>query len=221
MGDVDTLLPAATTLLTRDLAAAELSSLAEQVRAGRYPLGAPYRHVNGFTKIVAAQYGDGSRLTLHYWPARPGGAPDVSRPHDHRFPFTSLLLGGRQHFVELELTDDPAGEPWRAFSYRPWFGGRLAMVEFAGDTRLRAVRTVERQPLAGHYSTSSTIVHQAVTDRAAACATLVLRGPRERRRSRVYYRPGEPPPRGGLQLGRRLARTEVLRQLDDMLAMLG
>jgi hypothetical protein len=82
------------------------------------------------------------------------------------------------------------------------------------------LRTVERAPLRGQYETTSTVVHQAVTDRTRPCATLVLRGPREKRRSQVYYRPGEPPPRGGVQLGRRLTRAEVARQLEDVAAML-
>ncbi|GAA0726310.1 hypothetical protein Drose_11765 [Dactylosporangium roseum] len=196
-----------------------LDRLLASARGGQWPAGAPYRHVNGFTKIVAAEHADRSRLTLHYWPASPGAAPDVSRPHDHRFPFISVLLGGRQHFVELE--EAPGGDAWRRFTYRPYLGGRLAHVTHDGEARLAPVRTVDRRPLEGHYAVTSAVVHQAVTDRAAACATLVLRGPRERRRSRVYYRPGEPPPRGGLQLGRRLDRAEVVRQLSDVAAMLG
>lgn len=204
-------------LLHRTEIADLLDRLLASVRGGHWPAGAPYRHVNGFTKIVAAEHADGSRLTLHYWPAAPGTAPDVSRPHDHRFPFTSILLGGRQHFVELR--EGASADRWRRFTYRPYLGGRIAHVAFSGDTGLEPLRIVERRPLAGNYATTSTIVHQAVTDRQAACATLVLRGPRERTRSQVYYRPDEPPPRGGLQLGRRLDHAEVVRQLHDMAAM--
>ncbi|GGM22131.1 hypothetical protein ACFFX1_01010 [Dactylosporangium sucinum] len=205
---------------SRHDAAGVVDRLLATVRGGSWPHGAPYRHVNGFTKIVAARYPDGSRLTLHYWPAARGEAPDVSRPHDHRFPFTSVLLGGRQHFVELE--ECPAGgEAWTRFTYRPYLGGRVALVARTGDTRLVEVRVVRRRPLAGTYGTTSTVIHQAVTDRQEPCATLVLRGPREKVRSQVYYRPGEPPPRGGLQFGRRLERGEVLRQLADVAAMVG
>ncbi|GAA4252020.1 hypothetical protein GCM10022255_046910 [Dactylosporangium darangshiense] len=196
-----------------------IDRLAADVRAGRLPAGMPYRHVNGFTKIVAAEYPDGSRLTLHYWPAGPLGGEHVSRPHDHRFPFRSVLLGGRQHFVELEEGEGRAAN-WRRFSYRPYAGGRIAHVAYSGTVALDPMRVVERAPLQGQYVTTSTIVHQAVTDRRQACATLVLRGPRERLRSRVYYRPDEPPPRGGLQLGRRLDRAEVVRQLEDIAAMI-
>jgi len=195
-----------------------LDRLLASVRVGNWPAGAPYRHVNGFTKFVAEERIDGSRLTLHYWPAAPGAAADVSRPHDHRFPFTSILLGGRQHFIELRESD-VAGERWSRYTYRPFFGGRIAHVSGGGEVGLEPLRIVERRPLEGHYATTSTVVHQAVTDRQAACATLVLRGPRERTRSRVYYRPAEPPPHGGLQLGRRLARSEVIAQLSDMAAM--
>lgn len=217
MGDT-TLLPfPGLAFIDRPRIAELLDGLLFQVRAGRWPAGAPYRHVNGFTKIVAAEHPDGSRLTLHYWPAAAGEPADVSRPHDHRFPFSSILLGGRQHF--LELGERPGGG-WRRFTYQPWLGGRVARVAFSGNISLEAVRRVERQPLAGHYATTSTVVHRAVTDRQAACATLVLRGPRERPRSQVYYRPGEPAPRGGLQLGRRLERAEVVRQLHDMAAMI-
>jgi hypothetical protein len=218
VGDVDTLNPLQ---LTRDAIGARVCALAADLRRGRLPAGAPYRHVNGFTKIVMAERPDGSRLTLHYWPAG-GGADDESRPHDHRFRFTSVLLGGEQHFVELEeAPDDPDARPWLRYHYRPYLGGRVAGVTGAGSTALRPVRIVPRRPFEGHYAISSTVVHRAVTGTATACATLVLRGPRERRWSRVYYRPDEPPPRGGVQLGRRLTRDEVLRQLDDVVAMIG
>jgi hypothetical protein len=211
----------ADTLLRQPLDTAHIGAVVERivadVRAGRLAGGAPYRHVNGFTKIVAAEYGDGSRLTLHYWPADPAAGEHVSRPHDHRFPFRSVLLGGRQHFIELE---EAPGDGWRRYTYRPYLGGRIARVAFTADVALRPFRRVERAPLRGEYVTTSTIVHQAVTDRRAACATLVLRGPRERLRSQVYYRPDEPAPRGGLQLGRRLDRAEVLHQLRDVAEMI-
>ena len=80
-------------------------------------------------------------------------------------------------------------------------------------------RTVERAPLQGHYSTTSEVVHQAVTRRDAGCATLVLRGPRERRTSTVYYAPGEPAPRGGVQLGRWIGHDVVLQQVEHVVAM--
>ncbi|MEV6924395.1 hypothetical protein AB0M46_07790 [Dactylosporangium sp. NPDC051485] len=196
-----------------------IDRLLADLRGGRRLAGGvPYRHVNGFTKIVAARYDDGSRLTLHYWPASRTAAQHVSRPHDHRFPFSSILLGGRQYFVELD--EDPAGEPWQRFTYRPYLGGTLAHIAACGWIGLTQVRTVERAPLHGQYVTTSAIVHRAVTDRREACATLVMRGPREKVRSQVYYRPDEPPPRGGVQLGRRLARAEVTRQLQDIAAMI-
>jgi hypothetical protein len=206
--------------LTPDKIVAELAHLVNGVRARRYPAGRPYRHVNGFTKVVAAQYPCGARLTLHYWPAESGAAPDVSRPHDHRFPFTSILLTGAQHFLELdEAADDRDAQPWSRYVYRPHAGGRIASVAARGETRLRVAETVQRTPLAGHYSTSSQIVHQAVTQRDAACATLVLRGPRERRSSTVYYPPAGPAPRGGLQFGRWLGHDVVLHQIEHVLRM--
>ncbi|GAA2365576.1 hypothetical protein GCM10010170_064080 [Dactylosporangium salmoneum] len=196
-----------------------IDRLLADLRGGRRLAGGvPYRHVNGFTKIVAARYDDGSRLTLHYWPASRTAAEHVSRPHDHRFPFSSILLGGRQHFIELD--EDPAGEAWRRFTYRPYLGGKIARVAPSGNVGLVEVRRVERAPLRGRYVTTSTIVHRAVTDRRQSCATLVMRGPREKQRSQVYYRPDEPAPRGGVQLGRRLERAEVVRQLQDMAAMI-
>jgi hypothetical protein len=202
--------------LTPSEIAVKVERLAAAVRARRYPAGRPYRHVNGFTKIVAAEYACGARLTLHYWPAEFGAAPDVSRPHDHRFPFTSILLTGAQHFLELDESVDDS-QPWNRYVYRPHVGGRVASVAGRGATRLRVFRTVERQPFRGHYATTSTVVHQAVTQRDAACATLVLRGPRERRASNVYYAPGEPPPRGGLQFGRWLGHDVVLHQIGHVL----
>ena len=69
--------------------AALLTELAGQLRSGRHPAGRPYRHVNGFTKIVVAEH-PSARLTRHYWPADPGAPDDVSRPHAHRFGFSSL-----------------------------------------------------------------------------------------------------------------------------------
>ena len=206
-----------TLLLQRPDIAGLIDRLVVDMRRGRAPAGMPYRHVNGFTKIVAAEHPDGSRLTLHYWPAEQG--QHVSRPHDHRFPFSSILIGGSQHFIELAETA-MEGEPWRRFTYRPYVGGRIAHVAYSGKIGLTPVRVVERAPLQGQYVTSSTVVHQAVTDRRQACATLVLRGPRERLRSQVYYRPDEPPPRGGVQLGRRLDRAVVIRQLEDVAAMI-
>jgi hypothetical protein len=203
---------------TREDIAAALLDLATTLRAGRYPAGRPYRHVNGFTKIVMAEY-PSARLTLHFWPAAPDTPDDVSRPHDHRFAFSSILLGGRQHFDELDVTDDPDAEPWRCFEYRPYVQGRIATVTARGRVGLTRVRTVEREPLDGYYRTSSTVVHQAITSRDQPCVTLVLRGPRERRTSKVYYRPSEPPPRGGLQFGRHLDHDEVVRQVDQALAL--
>jgi len=200
--------------LSRAEIAATLRWLSAQLAAGRYPAGRPYRHVNGFTKIVLAECPDGSRLTIHYWAV--GTGTHVSRPHDHRFPFRSVLLGGRQHFVELERAE---GDGWREYTYRPYASGRIAHVAYCGPAGLEEVRVVERAPLQGQYVTSSSVVHQAVTDRREACATLVLRGARERVRSQVYYRADEPPPRGGVQLGRRLERAEVVRQLEDIAAM--
>ncbi|MFD0580484.1 hypothetical protein [Dactylosporangium darangshiense] len=128
-----------------------IDRLAADVRAGRLPAGMPYRHVNGFTKIVAAEYPDGSRLTLHYWPAGPLGGEHVSRPHDHRFPFRSVLLGGRQHFVELEEGEGRAAN-WRRFSYRPYAGGRIAHVAYSGTVALDPMRVVERAPCKGSTS---------------------------------------------------------------------
>jgi hypothetical protein len=204
---------------TRPQVAEQLARVSAQVRAHRYPAGRPYLHVNGFTKIVIAEHSSGARLTLHYWPAAPGTPDDVSRPHDHRFPFSSILLGGRQRFIELEESDTPDAERWQRFQYRPYLAGRLAAVAGSGEVGLRQLRIVDRKPLDRFYSTSSAVVHQAVTNRDTACATLVLRGPREKRTSHVYYRPGEQSPRGGMQFGRRIAHEEVVRQLDHAVSL--
>jgi hypothetical protein len=204
---------------TRSEVAELLRQLAGDVRKGRYPAGRPYRHVNGFTKVVIAEHPCGARLTLHYWPADPAASDDISRPHDHRFPFSSILLAGAQHFVELAESDDPEAEKWRRFEYRPYLRGRIAAVVGTGEIGLMPLRTVDRAPLDGHYEISSTVVHQAVTSRKSACATLVLRGPRDRRTSQVYYRQGEQTPCGGLQLGRRLAHDEMVRQLDHAVSL--
>lgn len=196
-----------------------LGSLADRLRSGRYPAGKPYRHVNGFTKIVVAEH-PSARLTLHYWPADPGAADDVSRPHDHRFRFSSLLLGGDQRFDEFEETDNPVDEQWIRYAYRPFIAGRLATVGRRGTTGLRCVNVARRAVLEGHYTTSSSVVHRAITGRRQACATLVLRGPRERRTSHVYYRPSDPAPRGGLQFGRHLSRFEVAQQVEHAASFL-
>jgi hypothetical protein len=198
---------------TRSDIAELLLRLVAQLRKGLYPAGRPYRHVNDFTKIVIREHA-AARLTLHYWPAASGTPEDRSRPHDHRFAFSSILLGGSQDFVELEETDDPQAEQWRRFEYRPYLRGRIAAVTAGGKVGLRPFRTVNRAPLDGYYTTSSTVVHQAVTQRSEACVTLVLRGPRERRTSTVYYRPTEAAPRGRLQLGRRIDHDEVIRQVE-------
>ena len=193
--------------------AALLRGLADRLRSGSYPAARPYRHVNGFTKIVVAEY-PSARLTLHYWPADPGGPDDESRPHDHRFAFTSLLLGGDQHFREFEETDDRADEQWARYAYRPFISGRFATVRRRGTVGLKCVDVARRAVMEGHYTTSSSTVHQAITSRHRACATLVLRGPRERRTSHVYYRPSDPLPHGGLQFGRHLSRHDVARQVE-------
>ncbi|MFI5909605.1 hypothetical protein [Dactylosporangium sp. NPDC051541] len=213
----------ATLLLERYDVAALLDRLTADFRSGHPPAGRPYRHVNGFTKIVAAEHDDGSRLTLHYWPADPPQRQHISRPHDHRFPFSSILLGGSQHFIELAESPTPApGSPvWRRYTYQPYAGGRIAYVRARGTVALEPFRTVTRAPLDGQYETTATTVHQAVTDRTHPCATLVLRGPRQKRTSQVYYRPDEPSPRGGLQLGHRLTNTEVVHQLQAIATMLG
>ena len=193
--------------------AALLQGVATQMRSGAYPAARPYRHVNGFTKIVVAEH-PSARLTLHYWPADPGGPDDESRPHDHRFAFTSLLLGGDQHFREFEETDNRADEQWARYAYRPFLAGRLATVERRGTVGLKCVNVARRAAMEGHYTVSSTTVHQAITGRRRACATLVLRGRRERRTSHVYYRPTDPVPHGGLQFGRYLSRRDVVRQVE-------
>jgi hypothetical protein len=198
--------------------AESLLRLLTQLRSGRYPAGRPYRHVNGFTKIVMAEHAS-ARLTLHYWPAAPDTPDDVSRPHDHRFAFSSILLGGSQHFVELEETDDTEAPRWRRFEYRPFLQGRLATVKARGTVGLAQFQIVKRTPLDGYYHTTSKVVHQAVTQRDQACVTLVLRGPRDRRKSKVYYPADEPAPRGGLQFGRYLAQEELVRQVDHALSL--
>ena len=204
---------------TRDDIGRELAALRSALRTGRYPAGRPYRHVNGFTKVVAAEYPGGSRLTLHYWPQAAGAEDDVSRPHDHRFPFSSHLLGGTQFFEELVETDTAADELWHRYVYRPYLRGRVASVAGRGAVGLSRVKTVGRSPLAGTYNTDSATVHRAVTGRQSACATLVLRGPRERRMSTVYYSPSESPPRGGLQFGRWLPAPVVLEQVEHAIRM--
>jgi hypothetical protein len=205
--------------LSRDGIERLLTGLVRAVETRDYPAGRPYRHVNGFTKVVAAEYPCGARLTLHYWPAADDdAADDVSRPHDHRFPFASFLLGGAQSFNEL-VEDDAADDRWQRFVYRPYLRGRVASVSGAVEVGLRRIEVIDRAPLDGHYATSSTGIHQAVTVRRSACATLVLRGPRERRTSQVYYRSSEAAPRGGLQLGRRLPHDVVLGQVRHALRM--
>ncbi|MFF5296573.1 hypothetical protein [Paractinoplanes globisporus] len=203
---------------TRSDIAESLVRLAANLRAGRYPAGRPYRHVNGFTKMVMVEH-PSARLTLHIWPAERGAPDDVSRPHDHRYAFSSILLGGRQQFVELEETVDVRlGEPWRSFEYRPYRKGLFAAVTPRGVITCREIAVAPRIPLAGHYTATSAIVHQAITGRDETCVTLVMRGPRERRTSKVYYRPQEPAPRGRLQFGRRVEHEEVMRQVDEAIA---
>ena len=203
---------------SRDDIARALTDLGAAVRRGRYPAGRPYRHVNGFTKVVAAEYSSGARLTLHYWPQEAGAQDDVSRPHDHRFAFSSHLLGGSQFFEELVETDTTA-DLWHRYVYRPYLRGRVATVAGCDPVGLRRVKTVYRLPLEATYNTDSVTVHQAVTSRKSACATLVLRGPRERRTSTVYYRPSEPAPRGGFQFGRWLPAPVVLDQVEHAMRM--
>jgi hypothetical protein len=206
--------------LTREGVAARLAKLADDIRDDKLRVR-PYIHTNGFTKVLAEEFACGARLTLHYWPAKPGAAPDTTRPHDHRYGFTSLLLGGSQYFEEFEeaATGEPGAAPWMRYRYQPFFGGRVAWVNRPRPTGLRWARKVHRQPLDGHYTTSPEVVHQAVTVRTDPCATLVLRAPRERRYSHVYYEPADPRPRGGLQLGQRLPREELDRQMSDVLGM--
>jgi hypothetical protein len=197
-----------------------LTALGVAVRAGRHPVDRPYRHVNGFTKVVATRHPSGARLTLHYWPPEPGTDEDVSRAHSHRFPFASHLLGGEQHFRALEETQLTVGsERFRRYIYRPYLGGRIASVSSSGEFGLRMVRMDKRSPLDGYYDTNATDVHQAVTRRQSACATLVLRGPREQRTSKVYYPAHEPAPRGGLQLGRALPQSLVIEQVEHAIRM--
>ncbi len=188
-----------------------LKRLASGIAAGQLPASrTPYRHINGFTKVLLAEFPKSkARLTLHYWPAA-GDELHISRPHNHRFGFCSVLLTGRQRFIELEQESTQAAIPrWHLYEYQPYFSGRFARLRLRRSVSLTPFRTIERAPLKGVYATPADVVHQALTLRDSPCATLVLRGPRERRTANVFYRDSDEMPRAGIQLGGRVALREL------------
>lgn len=201
-----------------------LASVWKSLAADHLPARArPYVHVNGFTKLLVAEFpATGTRLTFHYWPAESGKSEvHHSRPHDHRFAFSSVLLTGMQNFVEFSVEPGQDESPFRELQYRPHFGGRLAWVRRRRDVDLRARNLINRNPVVDLYEVTADVVHSAATTTRAACATLVLRGPRVRQSAHVYY-PLERVTPGALtiQVGQRISVSETCDQVRSVLRVL-
>lgn len=182
------------------------------LQAGEVPAGQwPYLHVNGFIKLVVMELPlTAARLTLHYWPKRSGTDPSLhSRPHNHRFEFSSLLLAGSQLFEEYDVHRGDIEASTTEFEYWPHLRGRFAWIRRCGYASLSTARIVARRPMAELYHTDELTVHAAETEMVNGCATLVLRGPRTRRSANVYYRRDDRRPAIGLQLGSKVTAGEM------------
>lgn len=201
-----------------------LASVSKSLAADHLPTRArPYVHVNGFTKLVIAEFPvTGTRLTFHYWPVRSQkGGVHHSRPHDHRFSFSSVLLTGVQDFMEFSVEPGQDESPFRELQYRPHFGGRLAWVRKRRDVALRTRNNVSRSPIADLYEVTADVVHSAATTTEVACATLVLRGPRVRQSAHVYYPLDRVTPGAlTLQVGQRISVSETCDQVKSVLRVL-
>lgn len=183
-----------------------------------------YIHVNGFLKLVLLRLPtSGMRVTFHYWPPSEIRGPSISRPHSHRFGFSSILLSGNQEFQHFTQAYDPdTSEEYVEVRYRPFAGGRLALLDKGRRSILMPTDVFRRSPLRDRYEIDADTVHAAITHHDSPCATLVLRGPREKSAATTYYREQDLPSwrRLTLQRGYHVAPTRAsaaLRATADAL----
>jgi hypothetical protein len=205
-----------------DLIATALGAARDDLSAGRYPAGVrPYVHTNGFTKLLLADLPTTqSRITLHYWPERIAVSEShVSRPHNHRFAFSSVLIMGRQNFIEFSDGKSEEGS-YKKFEYWPYLRGRFARIRYDSEVELVQQGSTEREQLQGVYHLNELTVHSAETATQAPCATIVLRGPHVRRSANVYYKHPASPGRVGVQLGRSIRPHDMENQIIRILRVL-
>lgn len=201
------------------------SKMYDIAKVGQYPtVSKPYQHVNGFVKFILYPFPiTTARLALHYWPATSltSRLVDEGRPHNHRFSFSSILLGGKQEVAEYDFHADDEGRQFTEFEYRPQLSGRLAWVKRCRMVKLKTTAIAQRRSLVGIYRVNETTVHTTTTDASQSCATLVLRGPRVRRTATVYYEGCiKRKPWLSAQFGRLVGAQDIQDQVRQVLKML-
>ena len=197
-----------------------LASIQEELRHGHLPAGrVPYVHVNGFVKFVIAELPmTHARLTLHYWTGRiDDKVIEESRPHNHRFCFSSLLLLGKQGINEYDVKTCDSNATSIECEYRPHFGGRFAWIHRRRLVHLDTRRRVSRHPMVGIYHTDERTVHTTETTGRKPCATLVMRGPRVRNSANVYYQRITHKGPLAVQIGSRVGLSDMSSHIGTIL----
>ncbi|WP_328875993.1 hypothetical protein OHT76_41220 [Streptomyces sp. NBC_00287] len=140
-------------------------------------------HPNGFVKIVLLSTVD-YRLRLHVWREN-GTAPMEFQEsiHNHRWDFASTILAGAYRHQEYQLSE--TGEPFLEYRYQPAEDRRSYTLVPVGNRTLRCVFDARLAQGTG-YSMTSVVLHRVVPDLAHPTVSLVLEGPHQPTRVKVF-----------------------------------
>ncbi|UNO42196.1 hypothetical protein [Streptomyces sp. MST-110588] len=207
------------------LGTAVLAALEQRFAEGLVPPREPQAviHPNGFVKLPLAQTDDGAiRLFLHVWRADSIDA-DV---HDHRWPFSSLVLRGEVSHTLTEVTvisgsagsrsgEKDAKEVFPVVRYR-LAGGEHCFDFSHGESAVVDRRRTHVLSAGRRYGMEAFVFHRAHS--LAGAMTLVARGVPQQPYSRVLLNDETPVP--AMKPWRRLDQDERRRHLRDALEVL-
>jgi hypothetical protein len=175
---------------------------AEQVAARSY------RHALGFDKLILASAAPLGQLRLHvWWPDEVRGREHV---HNHRFPFSSVLVAGRLRTYLHHLSD--GGVPMVHFRETSDVADRRWRFDRVGDARV-AAGLVADLPAGAAYTMSADLLHR-VEASPLLTATLFLETHQRRAWSSVYVDSGAEAPSAHDQT------VFTVQELRDRLAVL-
>jgi hypothetical protein len=167
-----------------------------------------YRHVLGFDKVILASVQPYGQLRLHVW--WPDSQRHREHVHDHRFPFSSVVLAGR---LRTSLyVEDPAGEPVTRYRETSDAVDRRWRFEEVGPAALRTVLVAD-QPAGTAYTLSAEVLHR-IEASPVLSATLFLETRQQRPSSSVYVGPVDGPPTPAPQTA--FAPTELAARLTRL-----
>lgn len=161
-------------------------SFAEQVAARSY------RHPLGFDKLILASAAPLGQLRLHVW--WPDAARGREHVHNHRYPFSSVVVAGRLRTYLHHLSD--RGVRMVQFRETSEIVDRRWRFDRVGNARM-AVGLVADLPEGAAYTMSADLLHRVEVS-SLLTVTLFLETHQRRAWSSVYADPGAeiPSPRG-------------------------